>query len=259
MDIKMEFNGFDNNFMLTGKNAFITGAASGIGLEIAKLFANKGANIIAFDLKHSEELKRHVQKQGVDYLELTADITDGRQAQSAVDKACAKLRKIDILINSAGVGLIEKAENMTEDMWDLTMNVNIRGLFFLTQKIGRTMIANGGGKIISIASQAGIVALDKHAAYGVSKAGIIYMTKQLGYEWGKYHIQTNAISPTIVLTPLGKKIWENEEGDAFKKEIPSGRFAYPEEIAACALFLASSGADMINGENLVIDGGYTIK
>jgi len=254
----MTFRGFDENFSLQGKTAFITGAASGIGLEIAKMYARKGADIIAFDLADTSDLGEYVKTQGSDFLGYQGDITRYDDIQASVNMSVAKFRRIDILVNCAGVGLIDKAEDLSEEIWDTTMNINLKGPFRLTQVVGRHMIENGGGKIISIASQAGIVAMDKHIAYGVSKAGIIYMTKLLALEWGKYNITANAISPTVILTPLGRRVWENKEGEEFKKKIPAGRFGYPEEVAACAVFLASDAANLINGANLVIDGGFTI-
>lgn len=121
------------------------------------------------------------------------------------------------------------------------------------------MISNGGGKIINMASQAGIVALDRHVAYCASKAGIISITKTFAAEWGKYNINVNSISPTVILTELGKKAWGGETGELMKKKIPVGRFGYPDEVAAVALFLASDASNLITGENIVIDGGYTIQ
>jgi glycerol dehydrogenase len=125
--------------------------------------------------------------------------------------------------------------------------------------VGREMIKGKGGKIINLASQAGVIGLDKHVAYCTSKAGIIGMTKVLALEWAEFNINVNSISPTVVLTELGKKAWAGEVGEAMKKKIPVGRFAFPEEIAAVALFLASDAAAMITGENIVIDGGFTIQ
>jgi NAD(P)-dependent dehydrogenase (short-subunit alcohol dehydrogenase family) len=143
--------------------------------------------------------------------------------------------------------------------WDKTMDLNLRVPFFLAQRIATQMASRGGGKIINLASQAGVIALERHVAYCASKAAVIGMTKVLALEWARHNIQVNAISPTVVLTELGKKAWAGEVGERMKEKIPAGRFAYPEEIAACALFLASDAAAMINGENLVIDGGYTIQ
>jgi 2-deoxy-D-gluconate 3-dehydrogenase len=121
------------------------------------------------------------------------------------------------------------------------------------------MIKQRYGKIINIASKAGLVALPKHAAYMASKAGLIGVTKILALEWAGYNINVNAIAPTVILTELGKKAWAGEVGEAMKKKIPVGRFGYPEEVAAAALFLASDASNLITGETLVIDGGYTIQ
>ena len=254
----MPFKGFNEDFSLAGKSAVITGASSGIGLEITKLFARKGADIIAYDLTESKELEEYVKELGRGFLSFAGDVTDKSAIQAMVDSAVAKFGKIDILVNCAGIGIVDNAENLSEDAWDKTLRINLKGPFLMSQIVGRTMIVKESGAIINIASQAGVVAMDKHIAYGASKAGLINLTKVLGLEWAKYNIRTNAISPTVVLTPLGEYHWNNPAGEAFKKRVPIGRFAYPEEIAACALFLASDAAAMINGENLVIDGGFTI-
>jgi NAD(P)-dependent dehydrogenase (short-subunit alcohol dehydrogenase family) len=127
------------------------------------------------------------------------------------------------------------------------------------RKEWRTLVKAGGGKIISLASQAGSVALDQHVAYCSSKFGVIGLTKCLASEWAGRGVTVNSISPTVVLTDLGKNAWDGPKGEALKKLIPTGRFALPEEIAAAAVFLASGGADMINGADLLIDGGYTIR
>jgi NAD(P)-dependent dehydrogenase (short-subunit alcohol dehydrogenase family) len=254
----MSLKEFDENFSLKDKCAIITGAVSGIGFEIAKMYARKGANIVAFDLKKSDDLEEYVKGLGRKYIFSKGDITNTEDIQRATDTACSTFTKIDILVNCAGVGLTDKAEDISEEMWDTTMRVNLKGSVRMAQIVGRTMIANGGGKIINMGSQAGIVAIDKHLAYGAAKAGIIYATKQFALEWAKYNINVNAISPTIILTPMGEKTWNNAAGDEFKKRIPAGRFGYPQEVAACAVFLASDAASLINGENLVVDGGFTI-
>lgn len=254
-----EFKGFDKSFSLQGKNALITGAAAGIGQAVAELYAEKGANIVAVDLSDDvQELKEKIEGFGVKFISIKTDITKMEELESAVDKAVAELGKIDILVNSAGVALLDAAKDLSADYWNKTMDVNLTASFMISQLVGRHMIENDGGKIVNMASQAGVVALDKHVAYCASKAAIISMTQVLAMEWAKYNINVNAISPTVILTELGKKAWAGQVGEDMKKQIPIGRFGYPEEVAACALFLASDAADMITGENLVIDGGYTI-
>ncbi|WP_446220019.1 GolD/DthD family dehydrogenase [Listeria monocytogenes] len=182
-----------------------------------------------------------------------------KTSKKSLPKSKKVYPKIDILANSAGVALLEKAEDLPEEYWDKTMELNLKGSFLMAQIIGREMIATGGGKIVNMASQASVIALDKHVAYCASKAAIVSMTQVLAMEWAPYNINVNAISPTVILTELGKKAWAGQVGEDMKKLIPAGRFGYPEEVAACALFLVSDAASLITGENLIIDGGYTIK
>jgi glycerol dehydrogenase len=255
-----EYKGFDKNFSLEGKVALITGGSRGIGKAIANLFAEKGANIILVDLlENVKETAAAISELGVKVIPIVADISKKENVEKLVQEAVGKLGKIDILANVAGVCFLDDAEKLTEEQWDKTIEVNLKAPFLLSQCVGKHMINLNGGKIINIASQAGVIALDKHVAYCTSKAGLIGMTKVLAMEWAEYGINVNAISPTVILTELGQKAWAGEVGEAMKKQIPVGRFGYPEEVAACALFLASDAANLITGENLVIDGGYTIK
>ena len=258
----MEFKGIDENIGLGNKVSLVTGATTGIGKAIAILFASKGSDLVLVDrdpkIKEvSEEISKSNPDAGI--LPLVYDITVPDSIESIVEKSIEKFKKIDILVNNAGIARLDKAEDMTKDYWDDTMAVNLTAPFVLSQAVGREMIKKKYGKIINMSSQAGSVAIDKHIAYCVSKAGIISMTKTLALEWSKYNININSISPTVVLTEMGKKAWAGEVGEAMKKKIPVGRFAYPEEIAFLALFLASDNSSMISGENVVIDGGYTIK
>ncbi|MCD8015727.1 MAG: D-threitol dehydrogenase [Lachnospiraceae bacterium] len=258
MEIENKFRNFNEDFSLEGKTAIVTGATGGIGLQIARMFARKGADIVAFDLKESGELGNYVRSLGRNYLGCTGSVTVTEDINKTVEAACALSGKIDILVNCAGVGILEMASESTEKIWDMTIAVNLTGSTRMALAVGKTMIENGGGSIINIASQGGVVALERHLAYGTSKAGIIQMTKQLAVEWGQYNVRINAISPTIILTPMGEMNWNNEKGDAFKQTIPLRRFGYPEEVAACAVYLASDAASLFNGANLVIDGGFTI-
>lgn len=256
----MDFKGFDKNFGLQGKIAMVTGAAQGIGKAIALMFAEKGADIVLVDLKDTvREIEAEVTTLGSRAVSVVADLTKTEEVEGAVSAAVKEFGRIDILSNTAGVVFLDDAENLKESDWDITMAVNLKAVFMLAQAVGKVMIEQGGGKIINMASQAGIVALDNHVAYCASKAAVIAITKNLAMEWGEFGINVNAISPTVILTELGKKAWAGEVGEAMKKLIPAGRFGYPEEVAAAALFLASDAANLITGENLVIDGGYTIK
>ncbi|HAM1157640.1 TPA: D-threitol dehydrogenase [Listeria monocytogenes] len=254
----MTFKGFDKDFNITDKVAVVTGAASGIGKAMAELFSEKGAYVVLLDIK--EDVKDVAAKINPSRtLALQVDITKKENIEKVVAEIKKVYPKIDILANSAGVALLEKAEDLPEEYWDKTMELNLKGSFLMAQIIGREMIATGGGKIVNMASQASVIALDKHVAYCASKAAIVSMTQVLAMEWAPYNINVNAISPTAILTELGKKAWAGQVGEDMKKLIPAGRFGYPEEVAACALFLVSDAASLITGENLIIDGGYTIK
>ncbi|MBC1726284.1 D-threitol dehydrogenase [Listeria seeligeri] len=254
----MTFRGFDKDFNITDKVAVVTGAASGIGKAMAELFSEKGAYVVLLDIK--EDVKDIAAKINPSRtLALQVDITKKENIENTVAEIKKVYPKIDILANSAGVALLEKAEDLPEEYWDKTMELNLKGSFLMAQIIGREMIATGGGKIVNMASQASVIALDKHVAYCASKAAIVSMTQVLAMEWAPYNINVNAISPTVILTELGKKAWAGQVGEDMKKLIPAGRFGYPEEVAACALFLVSDAASLITGENLIIDGGYTIK
>ncbi|EAC4256861.1 D-threitol dehydrogenase [Listeria monocytogenes] len=254
----MTFKGFDKDFNITDKVAVVTGAASGIGKAMAELFSEKGAYVVLLDIK--EDVKDVAAKINPSRtLALQVDITKKENIEKVVAEIKKVYPKIDILANSAGVALLEKAEDLPEEYWDKTMELNLKGSFLMAQIIGREMIATSGGKIVNMASQASVIALDKHVAYCASKAAIVSMTQVLAMEWAPYNINVNAISPTVILTELGKKAWAGQVGEDMKKLIPAGRFGYPEEVAACALFLVSDAASLITGENLIIDGGYTIK
>ena len=166
--------------------------------------------------------------------------------------------RIDVLVNSAGLALLGPAEELPLAQWNLTLSVNLTGAFVMSQRVGKVMLGQGSGAIISVASQAASVALPGHVAYCASKAGLLGLTKVLALEWAGRGVTVNTISPTVVLTPLGRKAWDNADGEALKAQIPTGRFALPEEIAAAAVYLASDAARMVNGADLVVDGGYTI-
>jgi NAD(P)-dependent dehydrogenase (short-subunit alcohol dehydrogenase family) len=245
------------SFSLHGRIALITGAGGGIGRAIAELFAESGARVAL--VGRGESVEKLADSLGRDKaLPILMDVVDFSRIDAAVDQVVEHFGRIDILVNNAGVSICESAENTSEAAWDKTMDVNLKAVLKFSQAAGRYFLKQGSGKIINIASQAAMVALADHLAYCTSKAGLIGMTRGLALEWGPRGITVNAISPTVVLTEMGQRAWSGEVGERMKLEIPLRRFAQPAEIAASTVFLASAAADMITGENLVVDGGYTI-
>lgn len=247
-------------FTLEGEIAIVTGAARGIGREIALVFAHSGAHLILVDLLEKELMKtaKEIDKMGKKNLSIAADISNTKEIKRLIRDVLSEFDRIDILVNNAGVVDNNPATKVTEEQWDKTLNVNLRGLFFLSQAVGRHMIKERRGKIINIASQAGVIALPNHAAYSASKAGIISITKSLALEWGEFNINVNAIAPTVILTPLGRKAWADPQARSeMLKKIPLGRFGEPWEVASIALFLASEASNLITGSTIMADGGYT--
>jgi len=243
-------------FDFSGQVVMITGAATGIGHSIASHFAERGARLALVD--RSEKVHEVGRTLGRDNLSFEADVADEDSAIANVAATMQRFGRIDVLVNNAGIGPLAKSEETSSELWDMTMAVNLRGTFLYAREAGKQMIALRRGRIINLASQAALVALEGHLAYCASKAGVLGMTRVLAQEWGPHGITVNAISPTVVDTELGARgSWAGEIGAAFKRKIPTGRFAQPDEIAMAALYLASGAAGMINGENLVVDGGYT--
>lgn len=186
-----------------------------------------------------------------------ADLTETHAAQRVIETAVDGAGAVHILVNSAGVVQLASALDLSVEMWDTTIAVNLTASFRMAQAAGRVMTAAGYGRIINLASQASVIALDQHVAYCASKAGILGMTKVLAMEWARSGVTVNAVSPTVVETPLGMLAWAGERGDEMRERIPTGRFARPGEVAALIAYLAGDDAGMITGENILIDGGYS--
>ena len=248
----------DKVFSFNNKIIVVTGGASGIGEAISKAFVAQGATVAVVDLEESKAMKI-AEELGNSSRGFACDVANYESVNNVSAAIQDVFKKVDVLINSAGIVALAPAENLSLDTWNRTININLSGTFFMSQAIGKLMLSQGSGKIINMASQAASIALDEHAAYCASKFGVLGITKVLASEWAGRGVNVNSISPTVVLTELGKKAWDGPKGDALKKLIPTGRFALPEEIAASALFLSSSAADMINGADLLVDGGYTIR
>jgi NAD(P)-dependent dehydrogenase (short-subunit alcohol dehydrogenase family) len=246
------------DFSLEGKLALVTGAGSGIGAAIATAFAAKGARVALLDMNLEAATAQAAALPGA--AAFVCDVADPDSVTAAAAEVEAAMGRPDILVNSAGIALLAPAEHATAESFTRTLAVNLTGTFLMAQAVARRMIAGGqGGRIINLASQAGSVAIEDHAAYCASKFGVIGLTKTLALEWGRHGITVNSISPTVVLTDLGRRAWDGPKGEAMKALIPSGRFAEPEEIAAAAVFLAAPESAMINGADLLVDGGYTVR
>lgn len=240
-----------------GAVAFITGGGAGIGYAIAQIFINEGYRVALVDRDtRVEQVARQLDAQCA--LGLVADVTDRHAITRALDAVITRFGALDVVINCAGIALLGAAQSLSESDWDRTLDVNLKGTFLVCQAAGQHFLRQGHGKIINMASQASVVALPQHVAYCASKAAVVGLTQVLALEWGPHNINVNAISPTVVLTELGSKAWAGAAGEAHKQQIPLRRFAEPEHIAATALFLSSPGAAMINGANIVVDGGFTI-
>ena len=252
--------GWQDRFSLQGRKALITGASKGIGAEIAAVFAEAGADIVALGRDGADlaATAAAVRAHGRRCLTLVAEMASPTEPVTACQQALAEWGTIDILVNSAGMAHVAPALDFTTEAWDQMMAVNLRAPFLTARTLAPAMIAQSWGKIINISSQTGVIALDDHAAYASSKGGLNALTKSLCAEWARHNVQVNAICPTVVMTPMGVKVWgAPEKGDPFRNATPARRFAEPVEVADAALYLASDASAMVNGALLMVEGGFT--
>lgn len=249
-----------DRFSLNGRRALVTGASKGIGLEICSVLADAGADIaaVARDRGGLAEARAAVEAAGRQCLTIEAEMATVEGPRAAASQALEHFGTIDILVNNAATTTPDSVLDTKIEDWDRMMAVNLRAPFLLAQALGPAMIAQKRGKVINIASQTGPVAIEDHSAYAASKNGLIALTKSLTCEWGRHNIQCNAVCPTVILTPMGEQVWgDRAKGDPMKAKIPAGRFGQPIEVADLVLYLASPASDMINGDAIMIDGGYT--
>ena len=247
--------GWTDRFSIAGKTALVTGASSGIGYEIARVFTEAGARVIGTG-QSQERLAALRDETGCDVI--AADIATAEGCEALVRDALALAGRVDILVNSAGVALVGPALEFSVEDWDRTMAINLRAPFLLAKGLAPGMIAAKSGKIINISSQTGVIALKDHAAYASSKGGLNALTKSLMTELAPHNIQVNAICPTVVMTEMGKTIWSpQEKSGPMIAATPLGRFGEPVEIADMALYLASPASDLVNGAIMMIEGGYS--
>ncbi|MDR6788539.1 2-deoxy-D-gluconate 3-dehydrogenase [Sphingomonas sp. BE138] len=243
---------------LTGRTAIVTGGAGNLGVAIGTALSEAGARVVLID-KVETIADVAAGLPGIGHVGIVADLIAFNTLEPLIARIEADVGPIDILVNNAGAALIDEAEHVPVDRWDFQMDLNLKAPFLIAQAVGRRMIARGSGRIVNMASQAGVIALPGHVAYTATKAAIIGMTKALAFEWSPKGVTVNAVSPTVVNTELGRRIFDGDAGVEFRARLPTRRFAEPEEIALAVLYLACNGAGSTTGANLLVDGGYTIQ
>jgi NAD(P)-dependent dehydrogenase (short-subunit alcohol dehydrogenase family) len=251
----MSFSGLE----LNGKTAVVIGGTSGIGRAIAHGLADAGANVVASS-RRSEEVEKtaaEIEEKGRKSLRIASDVADKSTLQNLLDECLKEFGKVDILVNSAGVTKRTPTLDLPENEWNWIIETNLTGTLRACQVFGKQMVENGYGRIINIASLSTFVALYEVAAYAASKAAVASLTKSLAIEWSQHGVNVNAIAPGVFKTALNTKLLEEtERGQEFLTRTPMKRFGKVEELAGAAVFLASDAASFVNGEILVVDGGF---
>lgn len=245
---------------LLGKVALVTGGSRGIGRSIALGLANAGADIVltARKLPDLETVAHEITTMGRRALVVSANIRHLSAIDDLVKKAVAEFHQIDILINNAATNpVLGSVFDIDEKVWDVTMGLNLKAWFFLSQAVGKIMREKGGGSIINVSSEDGIRPFVGLGVYSISKAGVIMLTKVLAEEWGQHNIRVNAIAPAYVRTRFSQAIWGNPQiAKVVEGNTALGRIAEPEEIVDTALFLASEASSYMTGQTVVLDGGH---
>jgi len=248
---------------LAGKVAVITGAARGLGRAIALDLARAGADIgIGLrDITRDHGLAAEIVALGRRALPLAMDVTDLAGSRDAINRVAEEFGAVDILVNNAGGGMLDEAIDVTEADFDEVWSLNTKSTFFISQHAAKYMREHGGGVIINVASQAGLIALPRESAYCISKAAVIHMTKCLAVEWGEWGIRVNAVAPTFIETDgtadaLADPVFR---ADTIGRIAALHRIGKPTEVSGAVTFLASPAASLITGHTLVIDGGWTAR
>jgi NAD(P)-dependent dehydrogenase (short-subunit alcohol dehydrogenase family) len=248
-------------FDLTGRVALITGGSVGLGRQMAEGLAEMGASLVlcARKKERCEQAAEELRTFGVQTLALACDVKDPARIQAAAAAAVQHFGRIDILINNAGTSWGAPAEDMTLEQWNKVLETNLTGTFLFSQAVGKLMIAQRRGKIINIASVAGLRGSPpgfSAIGYSTSKAGVIMFTKDLACKWGPHNIQVNAIAPGWFPTDMSEKVIERTK-ESLLAGIPLGRFGGPQDLKGAAIFLASDAANFVTGHTLVVDGGQS--
>src|SRR6201987_5817204 len=248
-------------FDLSGRVAIVTGGSIGLGRQMAEGLAELGANLVLCARKKERCLQAagELQKLGVEVLALGGDVKDPASIQAVADDTVKQFGRIDILINNAGTSWGAPVEAMTLEQWDKVIETNLTGTFLFSQAVGKVMIAQRRGKIINIASVAGLRGSPRSFSaigYSASKGGVIIFTKDLACKWGMHNIQVNAIAPGWFPTEMSGKVIERNK-EMLLTGIPAGRFGGPDDLKGAAVFLASDASNFVTGHTLVVDGGQS--
>lgn len=247
-------------FSLKGKTAIVTGGGRGLGEQIAEGFAEAGANVVVCSRKLEAciEVRNRLEALGVKSLALQCDVTNPQDVQKVVEETLKTFGKIDILVNNSGATWGAPVVDMPFEAWEKVMSVNVNGTFLMSQAVGKVMIEQNAGKIINISSVAGLGGIDPRfmdtIGYNTSKGAIITFTKDLAAKWGPHNINVNSIAPGFFPTKMSKVTIERG-GDYLKDVTPLKRLGTNKDLKGVAVFLASSAADFITGDTIIVDGG----
>ena len=254
---------------LSGRVAFITGASSGLGAQFARTLARAGAGVVLASrrVEKLKELRARIEGEGGDAHVIELDVTDHASIKSAVAHAETEMGSIDILVNNSGVSTTQRIQDVTPEDYDFIFDTNVKGAFFVAQEVGKRMLARSrgaapgsftGGRIINIASMAGLKVLPQIGAYCMSKAAVVQMTKAMAMEWGKFGINVNAICPGYIDTEINHHHWNTEQGQKLIGMLPRKRVGSPQDLDALLVMLASDQSHFINGAVIAADDGFAV-
>ncbi len=254
---------------LSGRVAFVTGASSGLGAQFARTLSKAGAAVVLAGrrVERLKNLRAEIEAEGGDAHVVTLDVTDLASIKSAVAHAETEMGTIDILINNSGVSTSQRIVDVSSDDWDFVMNTNLRGAFFVAQEVAKRMLARAkgaapgtftGGRIVNIASMAGLRVLSQIGIYAMSKAGVVHMTRAMALEFGKYGINVNAICPGYIDTEINHHHWSTEHGKKLIEMLPRKRVGQPQDLDTALLMLCAKESHFINGAILQADDGFGV-
>ena len=257
------------NIDLSGRVALITGASGGLGAQFARTLAGAGAAVVLASrrVERLKELRAQIEAEGGDAHVIELDVTDQDSIRSAVAHAETEVGSIDILVNNSGVSTTQRLVEVSQDDFDFMFDTNVKGAFFVAQEVGKRMLARAqgaapgsftGGRIINIASTAGLKVLPKIGVYCMSKAAVIQMTKAMAVEWGRYGINVNAICPGYIDTELNHAHWQTEAGQKLIQMLPRQRVGKPQDLDALLVMLCSDQSHFINGAVISADDGFAV-